>query len=95
MKTIRTVCLQDVVTIIDNDDITSIVVHGKVYDKVKFGKWIPEYPHEVAITNLYKCSVCGLGYEDDDTDCEVYYPWKYCPHCGARMEAENDSDKRC
>lgn len=37
MKTIRTVYLQDVVSIIDNDDITSIIVHGKVYDKVKFG----------------------------------------------------------
>lgn len=95
MKTIRTVYLQDVVTIIDNDDITSIVVHGKVYDKVKFGKWIPSDPPDAPVTKLYKCSVCGLGYEDDDTDCEVYYPWKYCPHCGARMEAEDDSAEEC
>ena len=55
-------------------------------EPIRHGKWIPLYPHDAPITNLYKCSVCGLGYEDDDTDCPVYYPWKYCPHCGALME---------
>lgn len=56
---------------------------------VKHGKWIPLYPHEVAITNEYKCSVCGLGFdEDEETECVVYYSWKYCPHCGALMEIE-------
>lgn len=62
---------------------------------VKHGKWIPSDPPDAPVTKLYKCSVCGLGYEDDDTDCEVYYPWKYCPHCGAIMEIEDDSAEEC
>lgn len=59
-------------------------------EPIRHGHWIPLYPHDAPITNLYKCSVCGLGYEDDDTDCEVYYPWNYCPHCGAKMNEVND-----
>lgn len=57
-------------------------------EPIRYGKWIPSDPPDAPVTKLYKCSVCGLGYEDDDTDCEVYYPWKYCPHCGARMKVE-------
>ena len=55
-------------------------------EPIRHGRWIPSDPPDAPITKLYKCSVCGLGYEDDDTDCEVYYPWNYCPHCGAKMD---------
>lgn len=80
MKTIRTVYLQDVVSIIDNDDITSIIVHGKVYDKVKFGEWIGK--PIIGGYSRMRCSVCG------DVFLENNGKWKYCPHCGAKMVEE-------
>lgn len=56
-------------------------------EPIKHGKWIPLYPHDVPITNEYKCSVCGLGFdEDEETECVVYDTFKYCPHCGAKMD---------
>lgn len=55
-------------------------------DTERHGHWISLYPCEEPITNLFKCSVCGMGYEDDDTDCQVYFEWDYCPHCGAKMD---------
>lgn len=58
-------------------------------EPIKHGKWIPLYPHDVPITNEYKCSVCGLGFdEDEETECVVYDTFKYCPHCGSRMDGE-------
>ena len=58
-------------------------------EPINYGKWIPLYPHDVPITNEYKCSVCGLGFdEDEETECVVYDTFKYCPHCGARMDGE-------
>lgn len=56
-------------------------------EPIRHGKWIPLYPHDVPITNEYKCSVCGLGFdEDEETECVVYDTFKYCPHCGAKMD---------
>lgn len=56
-------------------------------EPTRHGKWIPLYPHDVPITNEYKCSVCGLGFdEDEETECVVYDTFKYCPHCGAKMD---------
>lgn len=89
MKTIRTVYLQDVVTIIDNDDITRIVVHGKVYDKVKFGKWEEYQKLDADIVGELqsaKCSICGRYHTTPYMHSYDYY--KYCPHCGAIMEIE-------
>ena len=51
---------------------------------VRHGKWIDEgqyadfFPH-----HAWRCSECGEHVIEIDT------PWyKYCPNCGARMDAE-------
>lgn len=45
---------------------------------VKHGKWIDM---KVRLNHALICSVCGCGYG-------VMYEYKYCPHCGARMDGE-------
>lgn len=74
-----------------NADVNYFILNAPTVEAepVKHGKWIPLYPHDVPITNEYKCSVCGLGFdEDEETECVVYDTFKYCPHCGARMHKE-------
>jgi rubrerythrin len=34
----------------------------------------------------WKCSECGCIFEDDEPT------YRYCPNCGAKMEANHDSD---
>jgi hypothetical protein len=53
---------------------------------VRHGKWIPK---EIMVHNYYaitgfKCSACGEDALDDDAEPMT----DYCPHCGARMDAE-------
>ena len=93
MKTIRTPYLQDVVTIIDNDDITSIVVHGKVYDKLRFGKWIED-------GSAIRCSECGYApilkiffCDEKIWELPLEEEFHYCPHCGARVELKEVNDE--
>ena len=56
----------------------------------KTGKWIG---HSLQ-NGLYSldedtCSVCGHSfYQISETGCL----WNYCPHCGAKMEVENETD---
>ena len=52
-------------------------------EPIRHGHWIPS-SHEEPIT--FKCSVCGLGYDDEETGCPIYYEWLYCPDCGAKMD---------
>lgn len=51
------------------------VVHGKWIDE---GQYADNFPH-----HAWRCSKCGEHVIEIDT------PWyKYCPNCGARMDAE-------
>lgn len=49
----------------------------------KTGYWIgiDEEPHED-----YKCSCCGYVVSTFTANIEPHTEYKYCPHCGARME---------
>lgn len=53
--------------------------------EVKHGKMNMYKPRRMNRNATYKCSVCGKL-------CGSYYndvgEWKFCPHCGARIEDE-------
>lgn len=53
-------------------------------EKPKRGKWIELEPKGVW-TSVYHCSECGGAV----MSCRVDLP-KYCGHCGARMEKEDE-----
>lgn len=57
---------------------------------VRHGRWI-YYPeclkNEGASHDDAICSVCGEMFDQMDNDVERF---DYCPHCGAKMEAEQD-----
>lgn len=69
--------------------ICSLIQKAKWIDAepVKHGYWeeftrivIPQpYNH---YEQAWKCSECGYD--------EGFLEWKYCPHCGAKMEAEHE-----
>lgn len=44
------------------------------------GEWILEYDGDNECDNLYKCSMCGVGY-----GCEEYDKPNFCPNCGTDM----------
>lgn len=51
---------------------------------VQHGHWIHDGPAFKGGVDWYRCSVCG---------CRDVVEWmKYCPNCGARMDAEVDED---
>lgn len=79
--------LGDAFTVIE-DDIPAADVRPVVR-----GKWIPqtyEWRGRVLQTQdewcgpIYECSVCGT---------EIIDRWKYCPACGAMMEAAEEEDE--
>ena len=55
---------------------------------VIYAHWIPCENETGEGSNTYKCSTCGeiqmiiSGTPKDNG-------WKYCPHCGAKMDEEN------
>lgn len=51
----------------------------------KTGYWIgiDEEPHED-----YECSCCGYVVSTFTANIEPHTEYKYCPHCGAKMESE-------
>lgn len=49
-------------------------------DPVKHGKWMQDKAAEIQYR--YNCSECGNPIYDK------IRPYKYCPHCGARMDGE-------
>lgn len=59
-------------------------------EPVIHGRWI-YYPeclkHEGASHDDAICSVCGEMFDQMDNDVERF---DYCPHCGAKMDAEQD-----
>lgn len=55
--------------------------------EVRHGKMIMYKPRSTNRNATYKCSVCGKL-------CSSYYndvgEWKHCPHCGAKMDLEDE-----
>ena len=51
-------------------------------DGTKCGEWIAE-----EVLEEYTCSVCEGMVSGDFGD---YKPFAFCPHCGTRMEEENN-----
>lgn len=43
------------------------------------GRWIA-MPNSAGVNPLLSCSVCGIG--------PTMYPFNFCPHCGAKMDAK-------
>ena len=56
-------------------------------EEVKRGKMNMYKPRRMNRNATYKCSVCGKL-------CSSYYndvgEWKFCPHCGAKMDWEDE-----
>lgn len=67
-------CTEDV-------NLNSIAVDDVV--EVQHGRWSPVAFGIGICTTKYRCSICKQ-YENVDR------PYKYCPNCGARMDAEGD-----
>lgn len=56
-------------------------------DNGKPGYWIPDEAETGEGSNTYRCSECGsvqtlLYGTPEEND------WRYCPHCGAKMDEE-------
>ena len=56
-------------------------------EPVRHGKWLEWFPGDCALIMtgeemLYRCSSCDAKYSDAEG-------YKYCPNCGAVMEAPN------
>lgn len=63
-------------------------------EPVRHGRWIG-YPeclgYENALDDSYiVCSVCKEPFNIIDNDTERF---DYCPHCGAKMDAEQDAEQ--
>ena len=58
--------------------------------EAKRGKMNVYKPRRMNRNATYKCSVCGKL-------CSSYYndvgEWKYCPHCGAKLEKEKTENE--
>lgn len=58
-------------------------------EPVRYGKWIYG-EHDIAMCDGYRCSNCGYFVPWDYSHKSIDYieEYKYCPQCGARMDAE-------
>ena len=53
---------------------------------VKHGKWI--YVGSVRSWDEIKCSACNSAFSTEDRD--LILNWDFCPHCGARMDGDQN-----
>jgi hypothetical protein len=53
--------------------------------------------HNTGNARIFECSECGYGYDDiyltDEHNFDPDEEINYCPHCGAKMDKENDNEK--
>lgn len=74
-------------TNIDTDKALKAIEAGPV----RHGYWIESYAPSGS--PLCECSVCGdsaLSQDNDWGDVINYHETDYCPHCGAKIDGEND-----
>lgn len=68
----------------------SPLTSGSNAQKVTGGKMVLFAPRRINRNATYKCSVCGKL-------CSSYYndvgEWKFCPHCGAKIEKEKTENE--
>ena len=55
---------------------------------VVHGRWIPKFVSSRGLADMFSCSVCnGSAFTSHKySSC----PYKYCNHCGARMDGDRD-----
>ncbi len=63
------------------------------YQPVRHGKW------EIKLVfwgeKYSECSYCGYDISDNDVAKHILkYDYKYCPHCGAKMDGDADDSQR-
>ena len=51
---------------------------------VVHGKWLPQFVSTRDLTNIFSCSNCNVSVRLLHKKVKCSY--KYCPHCGAKME---------
>lgn len=76
-------------------DFADIIDHAKTIDSAPavHAHWIPYESETGEGSNTYKCSACGeIQMLIDGTPKEN--GWKYCPHCGARMDEVQDHSNK-
>lgn len=58
---------------------------------VEHGRWIPQYVSSRGLADIFSCSVCnGSAFTSHKySSC----PYKYCNHCGARMDGGEKNEK--
>ena len=71
-------------------DALDTVLLSPLVRSIEAGKMKLFAPRRINRNATYKCSVCG-------TLCSSYYndvgEWKYCPHCGAKLEKEKTENE--
>ena len=69
-----------------SDDIYKAIKEAPIVDvaPVKHGYWLPHFPeYDCGHTIKYTCSVCSIPAE---------WASQYCPHCGAKMDGEEQEN---
>ena len=59
--------------------------------EVRHGEWVEKTePLGWSDANCIECSACGESWITDEELCvdDYKYGWRYCPHCGAKMDGK-------
>ena len=78
------------------DDVLFAVTHVDGADRkeeVRHGEWVEKTePLGWSDVNCIECSACGESWITDEELCVDDYKdgWKYCPHCGAKMDGKGE-----
>lgn len=68
------------------NELTEWLQSSEEWTRVKHGHWINTNEGIWNTVDVLKCSVCG------EIDNRMYRSDAYCPSCGAKMEAEDETD---
>lgn len=68
------------------NDVKKVIDEQPTIEERKTGEWIPDPDRDGY--GRYICSVCESPFEVEEVMGKPL--WKFCPMCGARMEAQNE-----